>query len=883
MSHHQTELHNSKGTHTIYQRIPSPVTPPITRAAACALILFLTLIPCQAESQYQEEVLADQPVAYWNLDEPTGDTASSLGSAPDLEALSSGRASNPKLAASPSPELVSAKNFPRTDNQWYAYRIEHEFVAPLNPSSTVGQEFTVEAWIRPTAPVFAPTYDKTIVSLDHYGGRSGYFFNHTADGRLLFKLKRDHTVRSSGAKTFPGLITLDFWQHVAVTVRPNANDTSVRFFHNGRAVDAEVDTIEAMQDSDDGAFRIGDRPGSYGVYYSFEGDMDEVAFYPAELADDRLLIHYGLGSHFTTDRWQISRGHEILRTKGLQMQSWMEWYIGQRSNGLDPQTWLDLGTTTQFIYFDPALWTDDPTGGWATSISEGGIDRDASGQLTGDVLSASQQPYVDRLISLQIGDEILFDDAAEYVSYVRQQYPEVLSYFNFDGHESDGQIAGFQQEADPDLLTFSRYLDPVSSPSPMYGALAQYRRLAAAGNDGTGTRPIPFGQYVRAYNELQGIRRLGFTGSRIRLSVFSSWTFGAKWISLFKYTGGDVDWIHPNIMLFDSWPDGAPTQAYDDYAEALGQSRRLGPTLTRLQSTDVRFLAGQTLVDGQAAVANGRPSGVSAWDSTADPWIKEITVENLGTHNDQLAGDVVVGYFSPLEEASDGPFYRDEIYFMVLNGLLDHVDDTGPTEQRITFELDFADSGISGVERLDRGTGEVESMELHHLEGSRYEMDLVLDGGAADLFKFATGSCFVGVGDCEPNTWALAIGSTLEVQEEGNESTYWYSFFTDPSRRMGQYRNGTGFFYWAEATCIRKTGPHQLIYSAEIQNSSDPDQIGRFVRGFLHDDNNSGLGNDRMILEAPERSTPVDLGCGNVPPEPEHHLGPNNLYIPVFY
>lgn len=866
----------------MYRQIQSPVTPAITRAAACALILWLASIPGRAESRYQDEVLADQPVAYWNLDEPSGGTAFSLGSAPDLEAFSSGRTSNPQLAASPSPELVSAKTFPRTGNQRYAYKIEHEFVAPLNPSSTEGREFTIEAWIRPTAPVFAPNSDKTIVSLDLYGGQAGYFFKHTADGRLLFKLKRNHTVRSSGAKTLPGLITLDTWHHVAVSVHPDADDTLVRFFHNGRPVEAEVDTIEAMQKSDDGVFRIGDRPGSYGVYYSFEGDMDEVAFYAAELADDRLLTHYGLGSHFTSDRWQISRGHEILRTKGLQMQSWMEWYIGQRSNGLDPQTWLDLGTTTQFIYFDPALWAGDPTGGWATSISEGGIARDANGQLTGDVLNASQQPYADRLISLQIGDEILFDDAAEYVSYVRQQYPEVLSYFNFDGHESDGQIAGFQQEADPDLLTFSRYLDPTSSPSPMYGALAQYRRLAAAGNDGTGTRPIPFGQYVRAYNEHRGNRYLGFTGSRVRLSVFSSWTFGAKWISLFKYTGGDVDWIHPNIMLFDAWPDGAPTQAYDDYAEALGQSRRLGSTLTRLQSTDVRFLAGQTLVDG-VAVANGRPGGVTDWDSAADPWIEEIRVENLGTHNDQQPGDVVVGYFSPLEEASDGPFYRDEIYFMVLNGLIDHVDDTGPTEQRITLELDFADSGITGVERLDRVTGEVESMALHHLGGSRYEMNLVLDGGAADLFKFATGSCFVGVGDCEPNTWALALGSTLEAQEEGIESTYWFSFFTDPSRRMGQFRNSTGFFYWAEATCIRKTGPHQLIYSAEIQNSSDPGQIGRFVRGFLHDDNDSVNGNDRMILEAPERSTPVDLGCGSVPQEPEHHLGPLGLKIPDLY
>ena len=860
----------------------SSVLHPAGGAAAAALLL-LASSPARAQLQYQAEVLADQPVAYWTLDERTGGTAYSLGSAPDLAAFSSGRVSDPQVATSPTPNLIAAKAFPRTGNQRYAYRIEHDSVAPLNPSAIAGQPFTLEAWIYPTAPVFAPGSEKTIVSLDKYGGLAGYFFVHTADGRLRFKTKRNQTIQGKRAETYPGLINLDTWHHVAVTVDPNGGDGSVRFFHNGRPVDAETDAIHPMEESDDGVFRIGDRPGHYGVYFSFEGAMDEVAFYPSALTDDRLLTHFGLGSHFTGERWQLGRGHEILRNKGLQMQAWMEWYIGQRSNGLDPQTWLDLGTNTQFIYFDPALWANDPTGGWATYIPEGNITRDSEGNLTGDVLTVDQQPYADRLISLQIGDEILFDEAAEYVRYVRQQHPDVLSYFNFDGHESDAQITGFQRDADPDLLTFSRYLDPVSPPSAMYSTLAQYRRLAAAGNDGTGYEPVPFGQYVRAYKEHRNHRYLDFTGSRIRLSVFSSWTFGAKWISLFKYTGGDVDWIHPNVLLFDAWPDGAPTRAYDDYAEALAQSRRLGPALTRLQSTEVRFLPGQSLVGGVVST-NSHPNGVAAWDAAADPWIEEIRVENLGAYNDQLPGDVAVGYFSPLEESSDGPFYRDEMYFMVLNGLVDHVDAPGATEQRITLVFDFADSGITGVEILDRASGEARSLDMHHLGGSRYEVDLVLDGGAGDLLKLATGSCFVGVGECVPSGGYLAIASPFEVQEDGHTSTYWFSFFTDPSyRRMGLNRNDTGFFYWAEATCLRKTGPHQLIYSAEIQNSSDPNLIGRFVRGLLQEDKTSVPDNDRVIQELPEQSSPVDLGCQDSPQGLEHLLGPHGLFIPALY
>ena len=63
-------------------------------------------------------------------------------------------------------------------------------------------------------------------------------------------------------------------------------------------------------------------------------------------------------------------------------------------------------------------------------------------------------------------------------------------------------------------------------------------------------------------------------------------------------------------------------------------------------------------------------SDIGLWDADADPYLRRIVAENLGTENNGRAGDVIVGYFKPLQEQFDGPAYEDEIYFMITNGLV---------------------------------------------------------------------------------------------------------------------------------------------------------------------------------------------------------------------
>ena len=71
---------------------------------------------------------------------------------------------------------------------------------------------------------------------------------------------------------------------------------------------------------------------------------------------------------------------------------------------------------------------------------------------------------------------------------------------------------------------------------------------------------------------------------------------------------------------------------------------------------------------------------------------------------------------------------------MILNGLTDTVGSALATQQKITLTFDLTPSQALAVKRVSRDTGEVESVSLVNTGGSTYTLDVILDGGTADLF-----------------------------------------------------------------------------------------------------------------------------------------------------
>jgi len=142
-------------------------------------------------------------------------------------------------------------------------------------------------------------------------------------------------------------------------------------------------------------------------------------------------------------------------------------------------------------------------------------------------------------------------------------------------------------------------------------------------------------------------------------------------------------------------------------------------------------------------VFNDLPAGVSSWNSVADPYITDITATNLGSKNDGLEGDVIVGYLKPLDPSFTDPGYEDDIYFMIVNGLSDATGLASEASQQIRLDFNFLASGITSLERLNRDTGLIEPVSLIFDGGSLYHLDLILDGGTGDLFKFNNPGTFV--------------------------------------------------------------------------------------------------------------------------------------------
>ena len=275
------------------------------------------------------------------------------------------------------------------------------------------------------------------------------------------------------------------------------------------------------------------------------------------------------------------------------------------------------------------------------------------------------------------------------------------------------------------------------SPTGYYADMQEYRKLGMAGNDGTGTRPIPVGFWTQTVDKNHTVSE-----SEIRLNNYSGWAFGYKFASAFLYQNPTATRI-----LFSDQGTNNPTPQFYQVAETNRQSLNLGPALVRLVSTGLCMKMGrhtETNWFGQKyGVANDRPDDVPAWSSTAVPYLKNVTATNLGMTNDSQAGDVIVGVFKPLDASFTNAGHENDVYFMVVNGLSDAVGSAVDCRQLIHLDFDFGTSGINSLLRLSRETGRIEEIALDHISGSQYGLDLYLDGGTGDLFKFDNGGMFV--------------------------------------------------------------------------------------------------------------------------------------------
>ena len=489
--------------------------------------------------------------------------------------------------------------------------------------------------------------------------------------------------------------------------------------------------------------------------------------------------------------WEdLSRGHRILLRKGLQIQGMAHPIVRGTGEevGLDLDRWAESNFTSVNLnwndmtenYVGPApgipwarlaVWT--PNSQWA--------------------LRPAEMPYLPSMVSFQYSDEDDISDpgilagAATWLASARIKYPNVLTHLNQWGSQHTvAELQNFLVQAQPDMVMFDTYPfhgsgDPAGgSPTEFYEHMQKYRLLGLGGHDATGAQPIPYALWLQTSYGYPPVGTHSLSESEMRLNQFSAWAFGYTFTEAYVYTTLDSGGLSQSA-LFNGVGDSDPTPKFYQMAETNRQSRNLGDALVRLVSTDVRLLMGEHQVQWWA-VDNVLPSGVSSWSPDADPYISSITADNLGSTNGGLEGDVIVGYFRPLFDSYDAPEYEDEIYFMIVNGLSDADAEAWRTKQLIHMDFDFQDSGITRLLRLSRDTGEVEPVELTYVGGSSYSLDLILDGGTGDLFKFDTGEDFLPVvpepniaGDLDGDGFVGQTDLNIVLGEWGNSAP-----LTDP-------------------------------------------------------------------------------------------------------
>jgi hypothetical protein len=127
-----------------------------------------------------------------------------------------------------------------------------------------------------------------------------------------------------------------------------------------------------------------------------------------------------------------------------------------------------------------------------------------------------------------------------------------------------------------------------------------------------------------------------------------------------------------------------------------------------------------------------------------DPYMSGWAVDNIGTKNNDLPGDVVISWFKPADSSMDNAADNDDqLYFMVVNGFAGY--DGSAADYRQEIKINFLNTtATQTLQRLNADTGQVDVLSLP-VVNTRRQLVIQLDGGEGALLKFNTGDPFIGV------------------------------------------------------------------------------------------------------------------------------------------
>ena len=479
---------------------------------------------------------------------------------------------------------------------------------------------------------------------------------------------------------------------------------------------------------------------------------------------------------------QISKGHQILIDRGLQVQGLaiddcyvtLSTYTNAHYTSIN---WInEIGPNDQPAHSSRQPWLGDapgfPWSRWAK----------AETQMPPHVTpyGGDETPFMSQLIALNLADEWNLNDSTlrnrlvDWFIAVRANFPNTILYHNNWGSQvADGNLADFYTRAQPDMLCFDTYPwksvwdgnqpDHIGSaitgsPTAWYGDLRRYREHARAAR-------IPLGVYRQTFHAVQDYDNTVFrdpSKSELRLNTFAAMAFSATFFTDFVYNTGAASLF---TKTFNGSGDTviSTNGLYDEMADVNFRARNFGKALVRLTpittegipgyTTSVMFIRGRDGGDNLTPIPIGffGDQDAGGGNATYTDWIYQRNdpyltnnwvVTNMGTKNNGQPGDVIISWFKSLDEGFDGPDHTNEIYMMVVNGLTDTDPNSTAADCLQEIKLNFH-SSLAAIEMLNPLTG-VAELQLLPLTNGLRQLVLNLNGGDAAMFKFSDGAPFIG-------------------------------------------------------------------------------------------------------------------------------------------
>jgi len=268
---------SDEGT-TYYVKITNPW------ATTNSEVATLTVTPRAVDvpiTGYAKVVMADDPVAFWRLDESAGATT----------AVDAAGSFDGTYTPGPDPEDIITygvtTGIPREMDKAISVtggaRVSIPWALELNPHGA----FTAEAWFKP-ATLKSDGLDYRTVFSSMGPGPNGSGPN----GWLLYQQPNDYFAwvlfnegwNSSFMGEFMDVIQADTWYHMALVY----DGALFHIYVNGRLTATQA--YDAFIPNQDGAFNLGYR--SDNAWNSFDGTIDDAALYNKALTSDQVQAHY---------------------------------------------------------------------------------------------------------------------------------------------------------------------------------------------------------------------------------------------------------------------------------------------------------------------------------------------------------------------------------------------------------------------------------------------------------------------------------------------------------------------------------------------------------------------------------------------------------------